>query len=214
MSKITTRGIGALTVLLLSVTASTGAWAAESVPEAPSAEVTSTATAEPVAPVAVEPVVPPVTAVETVAPSEAVAEPVESAPAPAITTDDSVTDGEMTTMSTPSQCGGYLPRSSTAEDGVPGSRMWALMQCLARFGDYTGPIDGVMGPNSWRGVQYVLSYKGFFTGTRTGVLDSKTMTGLQLMAEGEGFSTGGVTGTQTAQSWRAIAAYLNKHYSE
>ncbi|POH63030.1 hypothetical protein C3B61_15275 [Cryobacterium zongtaii] len=194
MSKITTRGVGILTVVLLSLTASTGAWAAESVPEAPPEQVVSSAPAEQVAPV------------------EAVVEVPASASSPALPTDDSVTDGAMGTMATPPRCGS-LPRTSTAEDGVPGSRMWALMQCLAKFGDYTGPIDGVMGPNSWRGVQYVLSYQGVFTGTRTGVLDTKTMKGLQLMAEGEGFSTGGVNGAQNAQSWRAIAGYLNKHYA-
>lgn len=114
---------------------------------------------------------------------------------------------------TPSQCGLGLPRTSTQEDGVPGSRMWALMQCMARSGGYTGPIDGEMGANSWRGVQGFLSQKGFYSGAQSGSLDSQTSRGLQKLGQQGGY-TGPIDGSLGTASWRAIATYLNNNYSQ
>jgi len=39
-------------------------------------------------------------------------------------------------------------------DGIPGPNTYKAMQRMAAetwIGRYTGPIDGIMGPNSWRG---------------------------------------------------------------
>ncbi|MEU0128146.1 peptidoglycan-binding domain-containing protein, partial [Streptomyces sp. NPDC006289] len=42
-------------------------------------------------------------------------------------------------------------------DGVPGPNTWAAVQRLAATNGYTGPIDGVMGPNSWRAFSHFIN---------------------------------------------------------
>jgi hypothetical protein len=48
--------------------------------------------------------------------------------------------------------GGGLPKTATEQDGVPGTIFWQRAQNWLRIeSGYTGPVDGVMGPNSWCG---------------------------------------------------------------
>ncbi len=49
-----------------------------------------------------------------------------------------------------------IPRSSTQESGVPDTYYYMRQQKYASFYGYTGPIDGVLGPNSWAGEQNLL----------------------------------------------------------
>ena len=44
-----------------------------------------------------------------------------------------------------------IPRSATQETGVPDSYYYMRQQKYASFYGYTGPIDGVLGTNSWAG---------------------------------------------------------------
>lgn len=51
--------------------------------------------------------------------------------------------------STPPPSAGGLPRTSTEQDGIPGVIYWKRIQTVgARDFGYTGPIDGVTGPNT------------------------------------------------------------------
>ena len=46
---------------------------------------------------------------------------------------------------------GTVPVTSTQETGVPNTTFYMRMQLFASLNGYTGPIDGVLGPNSYRG---------------------------------------------------------------
>ncbi len=51
------------------------------------------------------------------------------------------------------------PRTSAQEDGIPGSIYWTRVQTVGRasFG-YTGPIDGIPGPNTYKAEHKICAY--------------------------------------------------------
>ncbi|MCX4678510.1 hypothetical protein OG413_24925 [Streptomyces sp. NBC_01433] len=54
--------------------------------------------------------------------------------------------------------GGGLPRTSTEQDGEPGTIFWQrARRWLSTESGCTGPVDGAMGPDSWRGVARFLN---------------------------------------------------------
>jgi hypothetical protein len=50
------------------------------------------------------------------------------------------------------------PRTSAQEDGVPGSIYWTRVQTVGRSFGYTGPIDGVPGPNTYTAEHKICGY--------------------------------------------------------
>lgn len=50
------------------------------------------------------------------------------------------------------------PRTSAQEDGVPGPIYWKRVQTVGRSFGYTGPIDGVPGPNTYTVAHKIAAY--------------------------------------------------------
>lgn len=50
------------------------------------------------------------------------------------------------------------PRTSAQEDGIPGSIYWTRVQTVGRAFGYTGPIDGVPGPNTYTAEHKICAY--------------------------------------------------------
>lgn len=89
-----------------------------------------------------------------------------------------------------------LPRTSTEEDGIPGSIMWSRMQLWAKlYGGYTGPVDGVMGIFSWMGVMRNLARESGYTGPIDGIPAKFTYMAMQRWAAKYGY-TGPIDGVQ------------------
>ncbi|AMB58233.1 hypothetical protein [Microterricola viridarii] len=102
-----------------------------------------------------------------------------------------------------------LPRTSTEEDGQPGSVFYARLQLWgALYGGYEGPIDGDMGANSWAAVQVNLARESGYTGPLDGAPGANTYKAMQRWAARYGY-TGPVDGDLGPNSYRAIARALN-----
>lgn len=71
-------------------------------------------------------------------------------------------------------------------------------------GHYTGPADGVWGPNSRRGVQNHLTQRGYYGGLRDGIWGPLTWTAIQSWATKEGSYRGPVDGVPGPNTWEAI----------
>lgn len=90
--------------------------------------------------------------------------------------------------------------------------MWAEMQALARSGGYTGPLDGVMGTNSWRGWQTVMrDWYGANPGTIDGVPGPNTYKAMQKIASYHGY-TGPIDGVMGPNSWKHFSAQIQVYY--
>ncbi|ADO71394.1 hypothetical protein [Stigmatella aurantiaca] len=50
------------------------------------------------------------------------------------------------------------PRTSAQEDGIPGSIYWTRVQTVGRSFGYTGPIDGIPGPNTYKAEHRIAGY--------------------------------------------------------
>ncbi|MCP3143212.1 hypothetical protein [Pyxidicoccus xibeiensis] len=50
------------------------------------------------------------------------------------------------------------PRTSAQEDGVPGKIYWTRVQTVGRSFGYTGPIDGIPGPNTYKAEHRICGY--------------------------------------------------------
>ncbi|ALO09462.1 hypothetical protein AQF52_3868 [Streptomyces venezuelae] len=81
------------------------------------------------------------------------------------------------------------------------------LQKIAQFGGYTGPIDGVLGPNSWKGVQTLLTRLGLYTGPVDGAPGTNTYKGLQQLAQRGGY-TGPVDGIMGPNTYAGLRNYL------
>ncbi len=103
---------------------------------------------------------------------------------------------------------GPVPKTSTANDGIPGVNYYKRQQLFAqRFGGYTGPLDGVLGKNSWIGTQVALRNFGY-TGPADGVPGSNTYKAIQRAAQRYGYS-GPIDGELGKNSYMGFAKYLN-----
>ena len=101
-----------------------------------------------------------------------------------------------------------MPRTSTAEDGVPGANFYKRLQLFAQQHGYTGPVDGVLGKNSWAGdPARAAGHRRLHRpgGWRPG---SQHLRGLQRLAAQHGYS-GPVDGALGPNSYRGLAAFLN-----
>ncbi|SFL80732.1 hypothetical protein SAMN04515692_11349 [Leifsonia sp. CL147] len=92
---------------------------------------------------------------------------------------------------------------------MPDRCMWAEMQAMAR--GYTGPRDGVMGPNSWRGFQEYLRWIGCNPGVSDGVPGPNTYKAMQQFARGGGY-TGPIDGVMGPNSWKGFTQSLHAVY--
>lgn len=112
-------------------------------------------------------------------------------------------------------CGNPAPyqyQSATWSTGTPDRCMWAEMQALARSGGYTGPLDGVMGTNSWRGWQTVMrDWYGANPGTIDGVPGPNTYKAMQKIASYHGY-TGPIDGVMGPNSWKHFSAQIQVYY--
>jgi hypothetical protein len=100
-----------------------------------------------------------------------------------------------------------IPQSSTASSGVPDTAYYQRQQVYASKYGYTGPVDGVLGPNSWAGTQRGLKNWGY-TGPDDGVPGTNTYMAMQRLAAAYGY-TGPIDGELGPNSYRGLARYFN-----
>jgi peptidoglycan hydrolase-like protein with peptidoglycan-binding domain len=81
------------------------------------------------------------------------------------------------------------------------------LQRVAQLGGYVGPIDGVLGPNSWKGIQTLLTQLGLYSGPIDGVPGPNSYQGLQLLAQRGGY-TGPVDGVPGPNTYAGLRGYL------
>ncbi|MFC5931987.1 peptidase M23 [Cryobacterium melibiosiphilum] len=103
-------------------------------------------------------------------------------------------------------------------DGAPGGgsggiqvsvAQGTILQKVAQRGNYTGPIDGAMGTNSWKGVQTVITAQGFYTGPVDGFPGTNTWKGVQKLAQLGGYG-GPVDGYPGDYTYQGLEAWLNE----
>ena len=101
-----------------------------------------------------------------------------------------------------------LPKSSTAQDGVPGTVFYKRMQNWLRITEgYSGPIDGAPGTNTYKSLQTAMRDYGY-TGPIDGVMGTNSWKAVQRLAAKHGY-TGPIDGAMGANSWRGFATFLN-----
>ncbi|NUT34615.1 MAG: peptidase M23 [Hamadaea sp.] len=83
------------------------------------------------------------------------------------------------------------------------------LQRVAQLGGYVGPLDGVLGPNSWRGIQTYLTQLSLYSGPIDGVPGLNTYKGLQLLAQRGGY-TGPVDGILGPNTYAGLRTYLSQ----
>jgi hypothetical protein len=88
--------------------------------------------------------------------------------------------------------------------GIPGK----TLQTWARRGGYHGPIDGVLGENSWKGIQTLLDRSYGYEGPIDGVPGVETYKALQRLARKGGRYTGPIDGIPGAHTWAGVAKAL------
>ncbi|MFF3959092.1 peptidoglycan DD-metalloendopeptidase family protein [Streptomyces sp. NPDC001890] len=105
--------------------------------------------------------------------------------------------------------GGGLPKTSTEQDGVPGPVMWQRTQNWLRIeSGYTGPIDGIPGPNTYAALQRNMRDWGY-TGPVDGVPGPNTWAAVQRLAAVHGY-TGPIDGAMGPNSWRGFSRFINQ----
>lgn len=111
-----------------------------------------------------------------------------------------------------------LPTTTTESDGVTGTIFWKRMQCLASMDStqpYTGPIDGVMGPNSWIGVSARMKVGNYYAPAypSSNYQSPLNILALQKWAVANGrLSQSEVDGIPDVRTWQAIAWCLNRAF--
>ncbi|MFC5070616.1 glycoside hydrolase family 25 protein [Kitasatospora cinereorecta] len=105
--------------------------------------------------------------------------------------------------------GDGLPKTSTEQDGVPGTVMWMRTQNWLRIeSGYTGPIDGVPGVNTYAALQRNMRNWGY-TGPIDGVMGVNSWSAVQRLAAAHGY-TGPIDGAMGPNSWRAYSSFINQ----
>lgn len=100
-----------------------------------------------------------------------------------------------------------IPKSNTESTGVPDTYYYMRQQLYASFYGYTGPIDGVLGENSWAGTQRGLRDYGY-TGPDDGIPGVNTYKAMQRLAANWGY-TGPIDGELGPNSYKGICRYFN-----
>lgn len=102
-----------------------------------------------------------------------------------------------------------IGRTGTQEDGITGPVFNQRLQLWARlYGGYTGPTDGVLGVNSWIGIQNNLKREYGYDGPADGYPGTNTWKALQRWAAKYGY-TGPIDGAPGPNTWRFVAKALN-----
>ena len=102
-----------------------------------------------------------------------------------------------------------IPRTSTEEDGIPGTIFWKRFQLWAKlYGKYGGPLDGDLGIESWKGIQRNLARENGYRGWVDGIPGKLTYAAIQRWAQNYGYR-GDVDGVPGRYTWRAVAKALN-----
>ncbi|MGC4759163.1 peptidoglycan DD-metalloendopeptidase family protein [Micromonospora trifolii] len=105
--------------------------------------------------------------------------------------------------------GSGLPKTSTEQDGIPGTIFYQRMQNWLRItSGYTGPIDGAPGVRTYAALQQAMRGYGY-TGPLDGVPGANTWMAVQRLASGWGY-TGPIDGVMGPNSWRGFARFLNQ----
>ncbi len=102
---------------------------------------------------------------------------------------------------------GTVPVTNTQDTGVPNATFYMRLQLWAAQHGYTGPIDGELGPNTWRGVQMGLVARGYAISV-TGTPDEQTYAAIQSVAALYGY-TGPIDGEPGPNTYRGFARFLN-----
>jgi hypothetical protein len=84
-----------------------------------------------------------------------------------------------------------------------------ILQRVAQRGGYTGPVDGLPGTNTWKGVQTVISNRGFYTGPIDGIPGENTWKGVQRLAQLGGY-TGPVDGYPGPYTYAGLNTWLSQ----
>ena len=108
-----------------------------------------------------------------------------------------------------------VPTTTTESDGVPGTVFYKRLQCFGSMAGsgYAGPIDGVMGPNSWQSVAIQLIVRGHFYGNSIPNWESPdTVAALQHWAAAHGRYSGPIDGVWGPNSYRGVAWMLNRSF--
>ncbi|MFE2645849.1 peptidoglycan-binding protein [Streptomyces nigra] len=88
---------------------------------------------------------------------------------------------------------------------------------LKRFHDfYDGPIDGLLGTESWIGIQMVLSLYHGYGGAIDGIPGTGTKKALQRFLNYNGYNAGpvdGIWGSQSTNAWAAFAEKMADYYN-
>ncbi|PJJ55521.1 hypothetical protein [Compostimonas suwonensis] len=103
--------------------------------------------------------------------------------------------------------------NNAANDGaLPNQTLWCQFQDgPAEAHGYTGPIDGVMGVNSWKGMQTFLQSHGY-TGPIDGVPGTNTYRAMQKWAADAGHYGGPQDGVMGVNSWNGVALTVKIQY--
>ncbi|MER5266375.1 peptidoglycan DD-metalloendopeptidase family protein [Actinosynnema sp. NPDC002837] len=105
--------------------------------------------------------------------------------------------------------GAGLPKTTTEQDGVPGTVLWQRAQNWLRLEQgYTGPIDGVPGTSTYAALQRAMRAYGY-AGPIDGVPGAQTWAAVQRLAARWGY-TGPIDGVMGPNSWRGFARFLNQ----
>ncbi|MFE1199556.1 peptidoglycan-binding protein [Streptomyces olivaceoviridis] len=84
-----------------------------------------------------------------------------------------------------------------------------VQQWLMRYWRYAGPLNGVLGPDSWMAFQGCLKARWSYTGAINGEVRSDTVSALQRMLAARRGYTGpidGVPGTATQAAFKRFAS--------
>lgn len=85
-----------------------------------------------------------------------------------------------------------------------------VQRALKARGRYAGPIDGVFGVNTRKGIQISLAQSGLHAGDRDGTMERDEAYGIQTYARKFGSYTGPLDGHPREMSWKGFALGLER----
>ncbi|MEU6934987.1 peptidoglycan-binding domain-containing protein [Streptomyces sp. 2RAF24] len=114
----------------------------------------------------------------------------------------------------PEKSQGVVARPASATEVVNlglNSDQAKRVQFFLRYyvGVYSGGIDGLLGTESWKGMQRMLRSYGY-TGAIDGIVGSGTIKGLQQFLKSEGYYSGAIDGIAGSGTKAAFAAWANQ----
>ncbi|MFD5629013.1 MULTISPECIES: peptidoglycan-binding protein [unclassified Streptomyces] len=101
--------------------------------------------------------------------------------------------------------------------GLTVRRAKGVQTWLKRFhGLYNGPVDGLLGTNSWIGIQQVLSLYNGYEGDIDGIPGTETKKALQRFLNYNGYNAGkvdGIWGSQSTNAWSDFGDAMVDYYN-